>query len=132
LVSRRDRMMLVADDPLTVDLAQPDGQAEVQIVTRSIGFVDDASHLCGGKGNVITRRDGYLMDVEHRRIRRSAEEQVPGFFVSRDALRLEWRRNVEHQYVGRVVAKNACDIFPAHSAGPVLDDAADRGFVRRG
>jgi hypothetical protein len=56
------------------------------------------------------------------------EKQIPGPFVSFDALALKRWRQVEHHNVLLVVRENGGKIVPADSIRPALEKGCDPGF----
>ena len=63
LVHSRNRMMLMRDDPSALDLAQPDGQAEIQPYLLTVGSGFRATHRRNDKKrHRCLGRDAHLSD----------------------------------------------------------------------
>ena len=71
-------MVLMSDNPVTVDFLHANGQPEIQFDVFTVGFRSGTAHECGDEGNVLPDGGRHLLDVENRPIVRPREKQVPG------------------------------------------------------
>ena len=78
--------MLVHDNPLILNFAQTDREAEVELTGLSIGFPPSTTHQGHHKRHVITGGDVHLADVEYDGVMRPGKEQVPRLAVRVDSL----------------------------------------------
>src|SRR5262245_2717561 len=88
-------------------------------------------HYGSDKRHIMTGGNVHLADIKNYGVMRPRKEQIPSSLVRFDALRLQRRRDIEHQHVGSMVAKDAIEIFSTDCACPVLNQAADCSFVFR-
>ena len=61
-------MMLVGDDPSSINFTQADRQAKIQ------GLLLTATHRGNDKGNITARSDRHVRNVEGNRIGRPSKE----------------------------------------------------------
>src|SRR6185312_16872483 len=83
------------------------------------------AHDCQREGDVLSRGDGKVLDVEARSRLVIAEHETPSLFVCLDAFALQRRRQVEHDHVRRVMSENGGKVVPADSVSPGLEQALD-------
>jgi hypothetical protein len=122
-------MMFVRDDPVPVNLLEPDRQPKVQLDGFTAGLDSGASHESGCERDIGTGGDVHLGNVELHRLERPRKEHIPRPVVRINAFRLEWRRHIEHQDVVGMIQQNRWDIFSSDCRCPCLDEITDCRFV---
>ena len=68
--------------------------------------------------------------IENHGIICPREEKTPGLLVRVDSFRLQRARQIEHQYLRRMVSKNSFEILGANRPRPIAYKVVYRGFVR--
>jgi hypothetical protein len=121
--------MLVHDDPSSFRLSQSHRQAKIEFDSLSVLLGPRAAHRGGNERHVFSGGDMHLMDIERDGLERPRKEKLPRLSVGLDSTRFQWWGDVEHQDVGRVVPKNAVNVFGAHGLRPSLDQLADHDVV---
>src|SRR5215475_8140418 len=106
-------MMFMHDYPLAVYFPQTNGETELQFDSFSVFLRTSAPHQSSDKRNVVARSNVHFIEIENYGIIGPGEKEIPGSLVQIDTFRLQWPRQIEHQYIRRVIGKNSLDIFAA-------------------
>jgi hypothetical protein len=123
--------MFVRYSPSTINVAQTDRQTKIEPFRPAVRSRFGTMHRRNRKGDILARSNAHLGNVKRNRVARPGKEQPPRPLVGFDSFGLKWRRNVEHQDVGRMILENPSDIFPTHRSGPGLNHTANRRFLFR-
>jgi hypothetical protein len=113
--------MFVNDAPPSSVLAETHGKPKFELKLLAAAEIATATNG-RRKRHIVAGSYGYVVKIEFDRLGLPSKERLPRRHIGVQPSRQEWRRHIEHQYIGVVVCANCIKVFVAHRLRPSGDE----------